>query len=96
MVNALNPHPYLFWFSVGSPTMLKAQTASSLGAAAFVTSFYLCLVGSKIFLAVVVGKSRTFLEGRIYVYTMRVLGVLLFVFALLLFRDGLRLIGMPI
>jgi len=96
MVNALNPHPYLFWFSVGSPTMLKAQTASSLGATAFVTSFYLCLVGSKIFLAVVVGKSRTFLEGRIYVYTMRVLGVLLFVFALLLFRDGLRLIGMPI
>jgi len=96
IVNALNPHPYLFWFSVGSPTMLKAQAASSLGAAAFVTSFYLCLVGSKIFLALVVGKSRTFLDGRVYVYTMRALGMLLFLFALLLFRDGLRLIGIPI
>ena len=93
MVNALNPHPYLFWFSVGSPTMLKAQGESNLGAVTFVASFYLCLIGSKICLALVVGKSRAFLEGRIYVYTMRVLGVLLFVFALLLFRDGLRLIG---
>jgi threonine/homoserine/homoserine lactone efflux protein len=96
MVNALNPHPYLFWFSVGSPTMLKAQAESSLGAVAFVTSFYLCLIGSKICLALVVGKSRAFLEGRIYVYTMRVLGALLFLFALLLFRDGLRLIGLSI
>ncbi|MGD8513220.1 MAG: LysE family translocator [Deltaproteobacteria bacterium] len=96
MVNALNPHPYLFWFSVGSPTMLKAQAESNLGAVAFVTSFYVCLVGSKICLALVVGKSRAFLEGHIYVYAMRVLGVLLFLFALLLFRDGLRLIGLSI
>ncbi len=96
MVNALNPHPYLFWFSVGSPTMLKAQAESSLGAVAFVTSFYLCLVGSKLCLALVVGKSRAFLEGRVYLCTMRVLGALLFVFALLLFRDGLRLVGLSI
>jgi len=96
LVNALNPHPYLFWFSVGSPTMLKAQAESNLGAVAFVTTFYICLVGSKICLALVVGKSRAFLEGRMYVYTMRVLGVLLFLFALLLFRDGLRLIGLSI
>jgi len=96
MVNALNPHPYLFWFSVGSPTMLKAQAESSLGAVAFVTSFYLCLIGSKICLALVVGKSRAFLERRIYVYTMRVLGALLFLSSLLLFRDGLRLVGLSI
>ena len=23
LANALNPHPYLFWFSVGAPTMLR-------------------------------------------------------------------------
>lgn len=96
MVNALNPHPYSFWFSVGSPTMLKDQAESSLGAVAFATSFYLCLVGSKLCLALVVGKSRAFLEGRVYLCTMRVLGALLFVFALLLFRDGLRLVGLSI
>jgi threonine/homoserine/homoserine lactone efflux protein len=96
MVNALNPHPYLFWFSVGSPIILKAQAQSNLGAVAFVTSFYLCLIGSKICLALVVGRSRRFLEGRIFVYTMRVLGTMLFLFALSLFREGLRLVGLSI
>ncbi len=93
IINALNPHPYLFWFSVGTPTMFKAQQESSLGALVFVTSFYLFLVGSKVLLALAVGKSRSLLGGRTYVWAMRVLGVLLFVFALLLFRDGLRLLG---
>jgi hypothetical protein len=33
------------------------------------------------------------LAGKTYLFTMRILGVLLFVFAMLLFRDGLRLTG---
>jgi threonine/homoserine/homoserine lactone efflux protein len=93
IVNALNPHPYLFWFSVGAPIMVKAHEQSVFGAIAFLASFYLFLVGGKIFIALVVGKSRAFLAGNIYVWTMRSLGVLLFVFDLLLFRDGLKLTG---
>ena len=95
LVNALNPHPYLFWFTVGAPTVIRAHQETSFGAAAFVTSFYLLLIGSKMGLAVVVGQSRTFLAGRAYIYTMRILGAALFVLALLLFRDGLKLIGIP-
>ena len=94
MVNALNPHPYLFWFSVGAPLVIKAQ--SPWGGAAFIVSFYILLIGSKIGLALVVGKSRTFLAGNVYIYTMRTLGAALFVLALLLFRDGLRLAGISI
>ena len=94
LVNALNPHPYLFWFSVGAPTMIRAHQETSFGALAFVTSFYMLLIGSKICLAVAVGQSRTFLAGRAYIYTMRILGAALAVLALLLFRDGLKLIGM--
>ncbi len=93
LVNALNPHPYLFWFSVGAPIMVNAQQESSVGAAAFLASFYVFLVGTKVVIALAVGKSRTFLAGRIYIYMMRTLGALLFVFAMLLFRDGLTLIG---
>lgn len=96
MVNALNPHPYLFWFSVGAPLVIRAQRESAFGGAAFIVSFYLLLVGSKIGLALVVGKSRTFLAGKTYIYTMRILGGALFVLAILLFRDGLRLIGISI
>ena len=93
IVNALNPHPYLFWFSVGAPTIIKAWEENPFVALVFVIGFYACLVGSKVFVASLVGKSRQFFIGKTYVYLMRVLGTLLLIFALLLFRDGLDLLG---
>lgn len=94
LTNALSPHPYLFWISVGGPTMTKALDTGLLAPAAFIAGFYACLVGSKIVLAVLVGKSRSFFRGRAYVWTMRLLGVALVALALLLFHDGLELIGL--
>ena len=88
LVNALSPHPYLFWFSVGAPTALKAMSKSVVSALAFVLGFYLCLVGSKIMLAILAGRSKSFLQGKAYVHTMRFLGILLCVFAFVLFHDG--------
>jgi len=92
IVNALSPHPYLFWITVGAPTILKGWTESPLLAVAFVASFFWCLVGSKVVLAVLAGKSRRFLMGKSYIYIMRILGLALFAFALVLFRDGLSLL----
>ena len=94
IVNALNPHPYLFWFSVGAPMIIKTWAVNPLTSVAFVTGFYVCLTGSKVCLAVVAGKSRQLLMGRAYGYLMRVLGALLVIFAFLLFRDGLGLLGL--
>jgi threonine/homoserine/homoserine lactone efflux protein len=92
MVNALSPHPYLFWITVGAPTILKGWTESPLLSVVFVASFFWCLVGSKVVLAVLAGKSRRFLIGKSYIYIMRLLGLALFAFALVLFRDGLSLL----
>jgi threonine/homoserine/homoserine lactone efflux protein len=92
-VNVLSPHPYLFWLSVGGPITMKAYGTGILGAAAFVLPFYLFLVGTKVGLAVAVGRSRGFLKGKAYLAVMRVLGLLLCLLALLLLRDGLRLLG---
>jgi threonine/homoserine/homoserine lactone efflux protein len=96
IVNVLNPHPYLFWISIGGPTTMKAWDQSAFAAMAFVGSFYGLLVGSKIVLAVVVGRYRSFLTGRFYIYTMRILGLILLAFALVLFRDGMNLVGFQI
>jgi threonine/homoserine/homoserine lactone efflux protein len=93
LVNALSPHPYLFWFSVGGPTTIRALEVSPGAAISFILSFYLLLVGSKIVLAVMVGKSRSFLQGNKYIYTMRLLGCILIILSAFLFRDGLRLLG---
>jgi threonine/homoserine/homoserine lactone efflux protein len=64
LVNALNPHPYLFWTTVG-------------------------VTGSKVFTALIVGRFRTFLEGKIYLYLMRGLGAILFGFAVFLLWEAL-------
>ncbi len=93
LANALNPHPYLFWFSVGAPMMTQAMNVNILAPLAFIFSFYTSLVGSKILLAILVGKSKSFLEGNMYIYTLRFLGLVLCVLAFVLFRDGLKLLG---
>ena len=92
LVNALSPHPYLFWIMVGSPTLLTAYSHSLSSAMGFIAGFYLALVGAKIILAAIVNRSRNFMNGKIYIYTMRFLGLLLLLFAVLLFRDGINML----
>jgi len=93
LVNALSPYPYLFWFSVGGPTTIKALDVNLLAAISFIGSFYVLLVGAKIFLAILVGNSRSFLLGNKYIFTMRLLGLMLILLAGFLFRDGLHLLN---
>lgn len=93
LANALSPHPYLFWFSVGAPTMTKAISQNINAALAFIISFYVFLVGSKIALAVLIGKSKYLLSSNAYIFTMRVLGLVLCVLAIVLFHDGLNLLN---
>lgn len=92
IANALSPHPYLFWFSVGGPITIKAMDHNLLAAISFIGSFYVLLLGTKIVLAILVGKSRTFLMGNRYIFTMRLLGFILILLAGILFRDGLHLL----
>ena len=93
LANVLSPHPYLFWLSVGAPIMTKAMSYNLLAPASFITGFYVFLIGSKIMLAILVGKSKSFLSGNAYIFTMRFLGMVLCVLAFILFRDGLKLLG---
>ena len=93
LVNGLSPHPYLFWFTVGVPTILKAYPETFAGALGFVLSFFGFIVGAKVAIALIVGRSKQFLAGSTYLWTMRLLGVMLIGFALVLIRDGLLLTG---
>ncbi len=94
VVNFLNPHPYLFWLTVGAPLLVKGAGSGLLGPGLFLAGFYACIVGSKVGVAAVVEKSRAFFSGKIYGLTLKVMGVALLVFAVLFFRDGLNLLGM--
>ncbi|HOC58296.1 MAG TPA: LysE family translocator [Verrucomicrobiota bacterium] len=90
VTNLLNPHPWIFWLTVGAAILANAMTQGWPVAAAFLFGFYLLLVGSKVGVALLAGRSRNLLAGRPYRVTMRVLAVMLALFALLLFREGLK------
>lgn len=93
LTNALSPYPYLFWLSVGGPIMTKAITLNIFSLIFFIGGFYIFLIGSKVLLAILVGKSKSFLIGDVYIYIMRFLGLALVVLAFALFIDGLKLLG---
>lgn len=94
ITNALSPHPYLFWLSVGAPIMARALSVNIFAAVAFIGGFYIFLVGSKVLLAILTGKSKAFLSSDVYIYIKRLLGLVLSVLALLLFIDGFKLLGL--
>ena len=93
LVNALSPHPYIFWVTVGAPILIRAWADGPLAAAAFLVGFYACLVGAKMLLAVIAGRSGGRLRGGAYRAVMVVLGALLLLFAVRLAGEGLRLLG---
>ncbi len=92
LVNAMSPNPYLFWLSVGAPTIIRAGREGFWPPLAFVGGFYVQLVGSKMTLALLTARFKSFLSGRAYRFIMRLLGVMLAVLAGALFHEGLKLL----
>ena len=90
IANIFNPAPILFWITVGAPTVLKAYDVNLLASIYFVFFMYFCLVGSKFLTAMLVGKSRQFFKSKNYLIIIKVLGLVLFVFACIFLWDGLK------
>jgi len=90
ITNFLNPHPYLFWFTVGIPTVIKAYKTSFIYSLIFILCFYSTLIGSKILITLFVQRSRKFISGRIYFFIIKISGILLILFSILLICDGLK------
>ncbi len=95
LTNLLNPHPYIFWITVGIPFILKTWATGPWGAMVWLLIFYIMLVGSKIGLALIADRSRQWIHGAGYVWLNRILGLLLLIFALKLATDGIALIKLP-
>jgi len=74
LTNALNPHPYLFWFAVGGPLVADAWSQNGWCVAGFLMSFFACLVGSKMGIALLTHSLGGFMRGRIYRFIMWALG----------------------
>ncbi|MBU0673853.1 MAG: LysE family transporter [Proteobacteria bacterium] len=95
IINLTSPHPYLFWFSVGGPILLRADKEHGLLAAAgFLATFYALLIGTKIGIALISGRAGKALSGPLIGGIRKVLGLTLILFAALLVRHALSLWGL--
>ena len=93
IANLTNPNPYLFWFTVGAPIMVRSFQHNLSKGLSFLVSFYLGLVGVKLILVIAAGKSRDFLEGFLYRRTMQLLSMMLICFSIYLMMDGIVSLG---
>jgi threonine/homoserine/homoserine lactone efflux protein len=93
IANFLSPAPYMFWFTIGAPTVLKAYAGSLTAAVLFVAGFYVSIIGAKIIVAVLVDKSKSLMKSRVYLYAIRVLGLIMLLFAVIFIKEGLQYFG---
>ena len=93
IANLLNPHPYVFWLTIGAPQMISAYEVNLIAPVLFISGFYVFLIGSKIMVALIVDKSKSFLKSKAYLYIIRGLGIILLIFALLFIKEGLKYFG---
>jgi threonine/homoserine/homoserine lactone efflux protein len=89
-VNAVSPHPWLFWITVGSPALTRAWQIAPWQALAFLLGFFSLLVGGKIAVAFAVAGGRRFLSDPWYRRLLVASGLLLSVFGLLLLGSAVQ------
>ena len=75
IVNFGNPHPYIFWLSIGGPIIFKSLSTDILATILFIFGFYSLLVGSKVIVALIVERSKSFINSKYYFSIIRILGI---------------------
>jgi threonine/homoserine/homoserine lactone efflux protein len=94
ITNFLNPGPYMFWMTVGATTIMNGYRTDMMAAVFFLVSFYVCLVGVKITLAIIVDRFKSFMSGSAYLYILKAIGVVLLVFSIIYAKGGLEILGL--
>jgi threonine/homoserine/homoserine lactone efflux protein len=86
LARGLSPHPYLFWFLVGGPTLLQAEQLypgwQVVGA--FLAGYYVTIVGSNVGLALALHRWISLLSQRAYRAMLLLASLILAVYAVLL------------
>ena len=88
MVNLLAPHPWLFWFTIGTPFMIQRWRVAPWESIAFLVVFVSLLVGCKIALAWAASHGRRFLDTRWYRWVLTGCGLVLIGFGMVMAVRG--------
>ncbi len=93
IVNFGNPHPYIFWISIGGPIILKSLNTHVSATILFIIGFYIFLVGSKAVVAMIVERSKSFINSEYYFSIIRALGIAQIIFGLTFIKVGMDSLG---
>jgi threonine/homoserine/homoserine lactone efflux protein len=78
-VNVLSPHPWITWATALGPLTVSTWRQSAPSGVALVVGFYVLLVGTKVAIALLVGRARHRLSDRGYRRALLLAGALLLV-----------------
>ena len=90
--NLFNPNMYIYWIGICGPLCATALHYSVGTMLLFLVGFYFSITSVKIGMALAVGSVRRSLNLRIIVWINRLLGVVMFVFAVGFFWQGCLLL----
>jgi threonine/homoserine/homoserine lactone efflux protein len=93
IANFLSPHPYLFWILIGAPAVVRAWQLNTISAIAFIFAFYFFLTGSKVFIAMLADRLKNILKDKVFVWSLRIIGIVLLVVAVLLIINGIKYVN---
>ncbi len=92
ITNFLTPAPYMFWLTIGGPTIIKAASNAIVLPILFIVTLYITFISGYIAIVFLVSKSRHLLKSKRYLYTIKGLGAILFIFSFFFLRNGLQLL----
>jgi threonine/homoserine/homoserine lactone efflux protein len=88
LARGLSPHPYLFWFLVGGPTLIQAHQDGWVAVGAFLVGYYTTVVGSNVGLALILHRWIGLLSDRVYRGLLLFSGLILAVYGVVLLGRG--------
>lgn len=94
LTNLFNPGPYLFWGTIGAPMLLNTFKSSFSTGVFSVALFLLSITTAKLSIALISNFSMKFIKGNYYHIFVRSLGVIMAIFAIVYFREGITKVGL--
>ncbi|MDR0871087.1 MAG: LysE family transporter [Planctomycetaceae bacterium] len=91
-LNVFNPNLYIYWIGICGPICVAALHSGGVQRMlSFILPYYLSLTGAKLAAAFAVGSVRKSLNVNIIVWLNRLLGVSMFLFAVMFFWTGVKI-----
>ena len=92
ITNLTNPNMYLYWVLIGAPFLLEAYSINTSYPFLFIGGFFAAFIVLKMSIAILVDKSKDFLNTSGYKRMLQFSGIALFVFSGMFLFDALSIL----